>query len=600
MSSPAALQRNRLRSFGCLSVLFFLIAAYSVASAQTKSPSQHEDSLLFRDGEVLLSKGEREKALWRFKKLVDEYPNSPLLNEAKFRMGVCYTQLKRPKDAIRTFTELLSTFLAPPRMVQVFTFLGDNSLELKDSSSALQWYGKGLLVANQPKDQLKTKIKSVVDGLDTEEALSGVASLYRGAYAGGYAKLRLAQLAKARGDILLARKIFTELEREYPETDYASKAREVAGPGPALEKGKYTIGVILPLSGIHQVFGTRVLQAIQLALKEVNNHGRPQTFSLSVRDSKGNPREAEKAVEELVTKDQAIAIIGPLLSLNVDVAAKKAQQLKVPLLSLSQKEPGGKADFVFQNSLTPPAQVQALAAFAFKDLDLHTFGIFYPNSPYGQHYKTLFGQEVVRRGGRMLGSVAYHEEQTDFAEEIKAFFRVRTTQEYDSRKKKIEEFKPELKVDAIFVPDTYDRIGLILSQMAYFDVTEPIFLGTNAWNDQRLVSIAGAAAEGAVFTDSFFRKDPSPIAARFVEEFRKAYQRDPDSLEAMAYDSAKFLRDLLQQRQVSSPSELKQEISRFDKFQGVSGLKGFDEHGRGIRSLLLLKVKDGQIVSSSP
>jgi peptide subunit release factor 1 (eRF1) len=46
----------------------------------------------------------------------------------------------------------------------------------------------------------------------------------------------------------------------------------------------------------------------------------------------------EKAVEELVKKEKVIAIIGPLLSMNVEKAARKAQQLKVPLITLSQKE----------------------------------------------------------------------------------------------------------------------------------------------------------------------------------------------------------------------------------------------------------------------
>ncbi len=80
-------------------------------------------------------------------------------------MGICYTQLKRPKDSIRVLNELLSTFLAPARMIQVFTLMGDNYLELKDPFNALIWYGKGLLVEGQPKEELKGRVRSVVDTL---------------------------------------------------------------------------------------------------------------------------------------------------------------------------------------------------------------------------------------------------------------------------------------------------------------------------------------------------------------------------------------------------------------------------------------------------
>ena len=578
-----------------------LLAVANPALAQTKPSSQPEDSLLFREGEILLSKGDTEKALWRFKRLTTDYPNSPLLNEAKFRMGVCYTQLKRPKDSIRVLNELLSTFLAPARMIRVFTLMGDNYLELKDPLNALFWYGKGLHVEGQQKEELKGRVRSVVDTLDTEEALTKVETLYRGTYAGGYAKFRSAQMAKRRGDNALLKKIITELEREYQGMDYLSQARELPGPLPISEKSKYTIGIILPLSGVHQSFGTRVLQAIQLATRETNPPGKTPLITLAIRDSKGNPKEAERAVEELVAKEKVIAVIGPLLSLTVDSAARKAQQLKTPLMTLSQKEPAyGKGDFVFQNSLTPLSQVQALGAFAVKEMEFRTFAIFYPNSPYGLTYKTFFSQEVVRRGGKVLGSVAYQEEQTDFSQEIKGFFKIKTTLEVESRKKKVEEFKAGLTVDAVFIPDTHDRAGLILSQLAYFDVAGSAFLGTNAWNDPRLASVAGAAVEGAFFVDCFFRKEDSPIVAEFLEEFRKTYQRDPETLEAIAYDGARFLRNILQAKSVASPSHLREEISRIENFQGVSGLKGFGENGKAIRHLSILTLKNGEVMKVGP
>jgi branched-chain amino acid transport system substrate-binding protein len=199
-----------------------------------------------------------------------------------------------------------------------------------------------------------------------------------------------------------------------------------------------------------------------------------------------------------------------------------------------------------------------------------------------------------------VGSVAYQEDQTDFSQEIKTFFRIKTTQEYDSRKKKVEEFKAGLTVDAIFIPDTHDRVGLILSQMNYFDITESAFLGTNAWNDPRLVPLAGPAAERILFVDCFLKKNPSPNITRFVEEFRKAYQREPDTLEAISYDGARFLKDILQTKSFSSSLQLREEITRAENFQGVSGLKGFGENGKAIRNLLILKVKDGQFVQVQP
>jgi ABC-type branched-subunit amino acid transport system substrate-binding protein len=322
---------------------------------------------------------------------------------------------------------------------------------------------------------------------------------------------------------------------------------------------------------------------------------------LAIYDSKGNPREAERAVEELVTKEKVMAMIGPLLSITVDRTARKAQQLKVPLLTLSQKEPSsGKGDFIFQNSLTPSVQIQALVVYSIKELELRTFAVFYPNSPYGLLFKNLFSQEVVRNGGKVLGAVAYHEEQTDFRQEIKMFFKIETVQGDDSRTKKGDEFKSGLSVDGLFIPDTDDRVSLILSQIAYHDISGLTFLGTNAWNGPGLIPIAGKSAEGSIFVDAFYKGNPSSSAARFIEQFRKAYQREPETLEALSYDGAKLLGEILRSKSISSPLQLNEEISKVKNFQGVSGLRGFEENGKPIRILSIFKVNNGKIEQISP
>jgi ABC-type branched-subunit amino acid transport system substrate-binding protein len=595
MSRPPIRRRNRGWKF----VLLFLILI--LCPQPFSAQPQPEDTLLFRDGELLFSKGEVEKALWRFKKIVTDHPQSSLVNEAKFRMGICYTQLKRPREAIRILNELLSSFLSPPRMVHVFSLLGENHLELRDRFSALHWYGKGLLVPGQPQEELKKKVRAIIDTFDKEEDLKRTESLYRGAYGGGYAKWRLAHMAKRRGDDLLAKTLMEEWEKEYPKTDYLSQTKEPAEPVSRPSKSKYTVGVILPLSGVHQAYGERVLQGIQLAVKESDTSGKGSFVSLVLKDSKGDPAEAEKAVEELVNKENVIAILGPLLSIELDRTAKKAQQLRVPIITFSQKEiQSGSNEFIFQNSLLPSDQIQTLVSFATKTLELKSFGIFYPNSPYGLYFKNVFAQEVSRHGGKVFGAVAYQEEQTDFSSEIKGFFKVEAVKDQDSpRRRWGDEFQSGVTLDGLFIPDTHDRVGLILSQIAYYDIQGLVFMGTNAWNGPDLIPVAGRSAEGAIFTDAFFKKNPAS-SLRFVEAFRNAYQRDPETLEALGYDGAKILGEMLRSRPVASPSQLNEELSKIQKFQGVSGLKGFGEGGKPLRTFCILRVNKGQVEMVSP
>jgi ABC-type branched-subunit amino acid transport system substrate-binding protein len=596
MSRPLIRPRDRGWKFILLLLIMILCPQPSFAQPQP------EDTLLFRDGELLFSKGEVEKALWRFKKIVTDHPQSSLLNEAKFRMGLCYTHLKRPREAIRILNELFPSFLSPARMVHVFSLLGENYLELRDRFSALQWYGKGLLIAGQPQEELKKKVRAIIDTFETEEDLQRTESLYRGAYAGGYAKWRLAQMAKRRGNDLLAKTLMEEWEKEYPKIDYLSQTKEPTEPVSRPSKPRFSVGVILPLSGVHRPYGERVLQGIQLAIKELDPSGKGPFVSLVLQDSKGDPAEAEKAVEELVDKENAVAILGPLLGIELDRAAKKAQQLKVPMITFSQKEfQAGKNEFIFQNSLLPSDQIQTLVSFALKTLELKSFGIFYPNSPYGLYFKSLFTQEVSRQGGKVIGAVAYQEEQTDFSHEIKGFFKIEAVKDQDSpRKRWGDEFQSGISLDGLFIPDSYDRVGLILSQIAYYDIQGLTFLGTNAWNGPDLIPVARKSAEGAIFTDAFCKKNPASTSLRFVETFRNAYQRDPETLEALGYDGAKLLVEVLRSKAISSPLQLNEEIAKIHNFQGVSGLKGFGENGRPIRTFSILKINNGKVELVTP
>ena len=185
-------------------------------------------------------------------------------------------------------------------------------------------------------------------------------------------------------------------------------------------------------------------------------------------------------------------------------------------------------------------------------------------------------------------------------EEIKGFFKIEAIQKYDSKRKKDEEFKAAVSLDGLFIPDAHDRVGTILSQIAYYDIKGLTFLGTSAWNGPGLISIGGKGAEGSIFVDTFFKKDPSPLVARFVEEFRKTYHRDPETLEALSYDGAKLIKEILLSKSISSPLQLQEELRQVKNFQGVSGLKGFGEDGKAIRTLYILKVTKGQIEQISP
>ncbi|NLA75619.1 MAG: ABC transporter substrate-binding protein, partial [Deltaproteobacteria bacterium] len=126
------------------------------------------------------------------------------------------------------------------------------------------------------------------------------------------------------------------------------------------------------------------------------------------------------AINELIQLEMVVAVIGPLSQSASTVAAKKAQEQGVPIITFSQRPDITKgSEWVFRNYLTPDKEVEALVKKAIGDMGMLRFGIFYPDSSYGSHLMTVFWDTVEEMGGEITASESYKPGDTDFSEGIK-------------------------------------------------------------------------------------------------------------------------------------------------------------------------------------
>jgi ABC-type branched-subunit amino acid transport system substrate-binding protein len=156
--------------------------------------------------------------------------------------------------------------------------------------------------------------------------------------------------------------------------------------------------------------------------------------------------------------------------------------------------------------------------------------------------------------------------------------------------------KPIFDFKAIFIPDDINKINLVVSQMAYHDVTAVQLLGNNGWNSPELDRESGKFFEGAVFVDGFFKDSPSPAVRSFVQDFEDTFHSSPTLLEALSFDTTALILKILSSTGAVSPETL----LSFREYVGVTGLTGFTPEGEGIRNLFVLKVSEGKIRQVSP
>ena len=79
--------------------------------------------------------------------------------------------------------------------------------------------------------------------------------------------------------------------------------------------------------------------------------------------------------------------------------------------------------------------------------------------------------------------------------------------------------KPNPGFEALFIPDSAFRVAMIVSQLAYYDITGIRLLGTSGWDSPELLKTDPEHLQGAVFVDGFFPNSFRPEVNAFIESF---------------------------------------------------------------------------------
>jgi ABC-type branched-subunit amino acid transport system substrate-binding protein len=427
-----------------------------------------------------------------------------------------------------------------------------------------------------------------------------------------------------------ALKVLTTFTEKFPEHENMQQAKSlIAAINKKSVYSRYTIGCLLPLSGPYKIYGNGALKGIQLAFNQFNTGNRQPSIKIIVKDTASDPVKAAAAVKELFEENVA-AIIGPVVTSGS--AAREAQHHGIPIITLTQKDNIPEiGEYVFRNFITPGMQVKALVSYAVDKLGLKSYAILYPDEKYGKTFMNLFWDEVVAHGGKVVGVESYRPDGTDFADPIKKLVGLyydvpeelknidetasknetdETTTEnivetllspLDEESEGLdmkENEGPEAIVDfdAVFIPDAPKKSGLIIPQLAFYDVKDTYLFGTNLWHSDSLIDMTFKHAQGAIMPDGFFAESRSKNVRQFIESYDKIFHQKPGFIEAVAYDTALILFQTVSRPDVRFRSVLKNELKRLEGFQGVTGLTSFDGNGDAIKNLYLLQIRGQRFV----
>jgi len=423
------------------------------------------------------------------------------------------------------------------------------------------------------------------------------------------------------------------LESGRADIEFFPTFEDAASVGlPSTSGAQGVIGVVLPLSGNFAAFGQEALRGILLAAETFEARlpieQRPR-IRIVIRDSGGLPGLAAAAVRELAQEEGVTAIIGPLLAKECEAAAAAAEAQRVPLLALtSRKEIASGRSYVFRVRTMPSDEVQTLVDYAMRELEARRFAILYPRDAYGSGVSGLFWDAVEERGGRVVALAAYDPESVDFGDSIRRLvgYELLTAEEtvlIVEREKLIrsarrlpteeaalvreearamlgpdeEPLPPIVDFDALFIPESHEKVALIAPQLAFHEATGATLLGTEAWNHPDLVSIARKHVEGAYFTASFYADSSVAYVREFADRYVETFGAPADDFSASAYDAAKMLLVQLV-RGANSRQDVRDRLLGIKGFPGVSGVLSMRTDGNARKRPFLLSIRRGQIVEA--
>jgi len=357
------------------------------------------------------------------------------------------------------------------------------------------------------------------------------------------------------------------------------------GPACTGAGNKIKLGLVAPLTGDVKTFGESTRNGFMLAVEEANAAGGVlgKLIQPVIADDKNDPTECTNAGSKLINQDGVKLIVGSVASKCSNPLSDLCQSSKVLMISTASTNPmvtksakGVRKDYVFRACFIDPFQGLVAARFALDNLKVQTAAVLYDNSnDYSKGLAEFFKNTFTKGGGRIVGEENYGQTDVDFSPQLT----------------KVKQANP----DIIFLPDYYQKVGLIAKQARQLGITAQ-FLGGDGWDSPLMTSIGGDAIEGGFFTNHYSPEDQRPEVQEFVQKYLAKFGERPDALATLGYDGTRLLLEAIKRAGAADPTAVRDAMARMNNFPTVSGKISFDADGNPVKSAVVLQYKAGKQV----
>ncbi|HEX4524969.1 MAG TPA: ABC transporter substrate-binding protein [Casimicrobiaceae bacterium] len=276
------------------------------------------------------------------------------------------------------------------------------------------------------------------------------------------------------------------------------------------QQGPVTIVGLMELSGTGATAGTNFDNGVKLAVKEINAAGGilGRKIEYTTMDTQSAPQTA-KALAQKAVDQSAYVVMGPVFSGSFIVSMAETKRAEIPNFT------GGEAanitqqgnPYVFRTSFTQSTAMPKLARYIKDTVKAQSVAMIWVNNDFGKGGRDSMAKALEAQGIKVAADISTDPGQVDFsAAVLKA---------------------KQSNADALFVYTNEEESARALRELKKQGYDKPI-IGETTLTGQKVIELAGDAANGAVAHVGLTVDAPQPAIKAFDEKFQKEYKYKSD------------------------------------------------------------------------
>lgn len=340
------------------------------------------------------------------------------------------------------------------------------------------------------------------------------------------------------------------------------------------------IANIVELSGGGATAGTNFKNGVELAVKEINASGgilgkKIQTITT---DTQSNPGVA-KGLTQKAIDDNVFAIFGPVFSGSIMVSMAESRRAEVPNFT------GGEAasiteqgnPYVFRTSFTQATAMPKVARYISDQAKLKSIAVIYVNNDFGKGGLDSIKKALANSPTKVLAEISTEPGQVDFSAAV-----LRAKQS---------------NADGVFAYSNEEESARLLRELRKQGWNKPI-IGETTLTGQKVIELAGEAANGAVAHVGLTVDAPQPAIRAFRAKFEKEYKYISDHNGMKGYSGIYVLKAAIEKvgkldRKAVAATLHTLKVKAADQ-PGVLMDVSFDSKGDLDRESFMVEVKNGK------